>query len=285
MRLRSSDTWAEAHKHPWMALACHNLWYATAEREGEGLLDDDDTLARLAGVKPAVWKTLKPKVLKAWELVDGRWVHPVIQHEARRHQMVVDGGKHGAAKRWKNKGLDSPPKGPPNGPPNREAKGDPNRVPDAPPNGSSLVLSRSSSSKEVSSASAPESPLDRLMKLLKLDHRALQRKPQFQAFSAFLHDWKVAGCDPERDVWPTIERVAARGQDIGSPRFFEKAIFKTRDDRIAAQPSEAERWATRVEAFRVSGFWPDAPVPEGFGPKPGRPGCLCPPELLIEAAA
>lgn len=280
-RLKNSDTWAEAHKHPWMGLACHNLWYAAAERDGEGLPNDDETLSRLAGVSLKVWKSLRPKVMKSWTLVDGRWVHPIVQAEAERYKKSVENGRKGAkAKHNKNNDLPSPPTSPPGGNPTRP----PNGVATSPPAGTPLPIVQSSqvksSSKEVSSASAPELPLDRLLRLLKIDHRTLLRKPSFQGFAGFLYDWKAAGCDLERDVWPTIERVAARGQDIGSPKFFEKAIFKARDDRIAAEPSEAERWATRVEGFKVGGFWPDA-----YGPRPGQPGCLCPPELLIGIAA
>lgn len=280
-RLRNSDTWAEAHKTPWLGLACMNLWCSAAERDGAGLPDDDATLARLAGVTAQVWKSIKSKAMKSWRKDDGRWFHPIIEAEAKRQEMVRDGGKHGAAKRWKNKDLDSPPKAPPIGGGNSPPKSPPIKGANAPPNGSSPVeSSHSSSSKKLGTASAPETPLDRLMVAMKLDHKTLHRRPSFREFPALFQEWKAQGCDPERDIWPTIERIAARKADIGSPKFFEAAVLRARDDRTAAEPTEAERWAERVAAYRSEKFW--SPT---WGPTPDEPGCLAPTDLVAQGRA
>lgn len=133
--------------------------------------------------------------------------------------------------------------------------------------------------EEESSSRAREpekpTPIDRLAQVMNIDVGRLMRRTAFQGFPGFLHDWKVAGCDPERDIWPTIERVSKRKSDISSPKFFETAILEARDNRIASEPSELERWTTRVEGFFKDGFWHP-----GWGPNPDEPGCLAPPELV-----
>lgn len=261
-RLRNSDTWAEAHKHPWMALACQNLWYAAAERDGEGLPDDDDHLARLAGVKLAIFKKLRAKVLSAWQLVDGRWVHPVIQAEGRRYQSTVNGGKRGAAARWKINDLDTPPIGPPTGGGNGQANGHAN----APPNASSLSHSPVPSSKTQIPASARELLLDRLAREMKLDLSGLHRRPNFIQFPSVFHRWQEAGCDAEQDIWPEIRRLAGRGKAINSPQFFEAAVMAAKEKRLA-EPQKTvtpEQMADRRRVYAEHGLWPaewgDRPV-------------------------
>jgi len=272
-RLRNSDTWAQAHKHPWMGLACHNLWYAAADRDGEGIPDDDEILARLAGIKKNEWKKIKKLVLSSWKLSEGKWTHPIIVEEANRFLKSVESGKKGANRRWKASQIDSPPNGSPNG----ATISPPNRVANSPPNTNSPVLS-SPVQSTTTRAREPDklTPIDRIAKAMGLDVGQPMRRPSFQRFPGFLSDWIAAGCDPERDVWPTIERVAKGKTEISSPKFFELAIFDARDKRVASEPSEAERWTTRIAAYFKSEFWD----PKHWGPNPDEPGCLAPPELV-----
>ena len=268
-RLRNSDTWAEAHKHPWMGLACHNLWYAAADRDGEGIPDDDDVLARLAGVKKSVWKKIREKVLKSWKLSDGKWTHSLIISESERLKAASEYGKQGAKKRWKkaenSDSVDRVPIDTPQGPPIR--------VEDSPPN--ALVLS-STSHSQVSKGG--KLPIDRLAKALRLDMAKLQRLPKFSTFPGLMAEWVEKGCDPDKDIWPTIERIAKGRSDIASPRFFEQAILEARDTRLASQPSDRERWETRVASYRSHKFW----APQ-WGPPPDEPGCQAPADLLTPA--
>lgn len=120
-------------------------------------------------------------------------------------------------------------------------------------------------------------PLDRLAKILKIDLTTLHRRPKFAEFPGVFRDWTAAGCDPEKDIWPTIEKLAKRSKDIGSPRFFEKAILEARDNRQALEPSETERWWKRVEGYYRDRFWSDQ-----WGPKPGENGCMVPAEIIAE---
>ena len=146
-------------------------------------------------------------------------------------------------------------------------------------NVSETVQSRAEQIQSRADSAHAQLPIERLCKVLNIDMATLHRRPQFVAFPALLAEWVRLGCDPETDIWPTIERLSTRARDAKSPRYFEAAILKARDDRVASQPSDREKWATRLGAFRATGFWHD-----GFGPKPGAPGCLCPPDLLQGAA-
>ena len=140
----------------------------------------------------------------------------------------------------------------------------------------------SSSSREPvpSSEPPPNRPpppplLDRLAKILKLSHNTIFRRPKFAEFPGLYAEWVRQGCEPDRDIWPTIEKIAKRKTDISSPRFFETAVFEARDNRLAAEPSPAERWGKRVECFKKTGNWH-----HDWGPPPGSPGCTVPAECL-----
>lgn len=194
-------------------------------------------------------------------------------------------GKGGGNPRLK--GVDNSPDKPPDKPnTNPHDNGGVNRGDKAQkPEARSQKPEQPSSNLLSTAPPAAELPLDRLARLLKIDMTKLRRNGRWIEFPGALVEWKLQGCDVDRDVWPTIERLIARGKPIHGPSYFTDAIMRARDDRIAALPSERELWETRVEAFKLEGWWPDEPPPTGYGPKPGEPGCLCPPELLIGVAA
>ena len=125
-----------------------------------------------------------------------------------------------------------------------------------------------------------ELPLERLARLLKIDMTKLRRNDRWLGFPGLFHDWKIKGCDPEKDIWPTIETVVKRGKPITGPSYFEGAIIEARDKRLAAEPSENERWQTRLDGFKAAKFWAD-----DWGPKPNEIGCRVPHELLEGRAA
>lgn len=137
------------------------------------------------------------------------------------------------------------------------------------------------SSSPVGAAAPRELPLDRLAKLLGLDHKAIYRLPKFAAFPAAYTEWIQSGCEPERDIWPTIEKLAKRSKNISSPRFFESAVLEARDLRLASMPSPIETWSPRVEAYRAHGRWDR----KHWGPTPDEPGCKAPAELVQQGAA
>lgn len=293
--LRKSDTWTEAYRHPWMGFACVNLWAAAAERDGEGIVDDNDVLARLAGIPLDVFIPLKEKIMKAWDLKSGRWTHPVILAEYRRYSKKITGGKKGAKNRWQNNDVDGSPNGSPNGIPNDIANGIPNGYP--------LTIVKSESkdnplppTQNPAPASAP-GPLpaaaavfDRVCTILKIDHAKLRRMPAWINFPATIAGWIEAGCDPDRDIWPTIERLAlakvASGDLPKSPAYFNSGILEARNKRLVANPSgsgmvtpettsDPHEWSDRLAVWRKSKKWSAK-----WGPSPDHPGTLVPKFIL-----
>lgn len=101
--------------------------------------------------------------------------------------------------------------------------------------------------------------------------------------AAPVHQWLADGCDPERDVYPTIERIVASGRRPGSLAYFTRAVTEAMRNRTAASepsPSTADiEWRMRLKAYVASGVWPfDA------GPLPGDPRTRVPSALLAEFA-
>lgn len=124
-------------------------------------------------------------------------------------------------------------------------------------------------------------PLERLAKTLSLDHKTLLRLPKFATFPTAYSEWIAAGCDPEKDIWPTIEKLAKRTKNISSPRFFDTAVLEARDLRLASLPSPIETWTPRVEAYEQHGRWDR----KHWGPTPDEAGCKAPAELIRKGAA
>lgn len=291
-RLLASELWALATPEEFKCAVA--LWCrAWKQVPCASLPDDDAILASYSGAGRR-WLKVKSMALRGFQKCnDGRLYHATLAEDALRAM----GAKEKNALRTK-KATEARKKT------NRDVDRDGHR--DVDRNGHRDVdrnvgaegnvtrsqystVQRKKESKNitttVSDASAREPravllPLDRLAGILKIDHATLHRRPKFAEFPGIFHDWKTAGCDPESDIWPTIERLAKRSKDIGSPRFFEAAIFKARDDRAASEPTELERWTKRVEGYYLDGFWH-----EQWGPEPAQPGCLAPAELLKSNAA
>ena len=61
-----------------------------------------------------------------------------------------------------------------------------------------------------------------------------------------LREWLDNGCDPVLDIYPTVDRLAARRQ-VGSFRYFDKAILEARANRKQADSAEVARWQAGAE--------------------------------------
>ena len=63
---------------------------------------------------------------------------------------------------------------------------------------------------------------------------AIDLLPQLAARStSAIYGWLDAGCDPEKDINPTIERLATKNPSIGGFSYFTNAILKAKDERLA----------------------------------------------------
>ncbi len=128
---------------------------------------------------------------------------------------------------------------------------------------------RSQSPESISQASSTaEAPLLRACQVMGIELETLRRKPAWMVFGDFFAGLVRQGCDAERDIWPTIARVRARGVVPNSPAYFKAAILEARDAHAGgtaparASPREI---AERMEAFARDGVWSSkwGPRPEG----------------------
>lgn len=129
------------------------------------------------------------------------------------------------------------------------------------------------------------------------------RKPAWAKLSA-ISGWLEFGCDPDLDIFPTVEaevaRRSARGAEpIGSPDYLTEAVKRAKVERLKAateQPAERDRrqpssdgprmesvdaegdsWRARLKGLRDRGLWLDH-----YGPVPGDKRCKVPAPILAE---
>lgn len=146
--------------------------------------------------------------------------------------------------------------------------------------------SKSQAPESMNGAALPASPIADLIRAadaMGTTFDVLSGKHAWSAFGDTFTTWVQEGCDPERDIWPTLRRLASkRGNVPASPAYFTGAVREARDRRgeglrlpgytPAAHPAAfvtAEQWAERARVFHEQGTWS-----RRWGPKPGEPGCV-----------
>ena len=118
--------------------------------------------------------------------------------------------------------------------------------------------------------------IERAAAALKTPIERLMRKPAWLVFGDMVGELAAQGCEAERDVWPTIARIASRmAEPPASPAYFRQAILEARDERLARGPSRTAasglEWEDRLAVFAAEGAWSSR-----WGPKPGEAGCVAP---------
>jgi len=118
--------------------------------------------------------------------------------------------------------------------------------------------------------------IERAAAALKTPIERLMRKPAWLVFGDMVGELAAQGCEAERDVWPTITRIASRMREPpASPAYFRQAILEARDARLARGPSRTAasclEWEDRLAVFAAEGAWSSR-----WGPKPGEAGCVAP---------
>ncbi|NOT40150.1 MAG: hypothetical protein HOP13_06635 [Alphaproteobacteria bacterium] len=122
--------------------------------------------------------------------------------------------------------------------------------------------------------------LQRAAAAMRTDAALLAHKPAWVALPAFVVELVAQGCDAERDIWPVMERLAARlSEPPTSPAYFRDAILEARAKSAArAAWVSPEDWESRLRTFNEQGLWA-----RKWGPKPGEPGYQGPELTLAEA--
>jgi hypothetical protein len=123
---------------------------------------------------------------------------------------------------------------------------------------------------------------------------ALHRHPAWMVFGDTFATWVEEGCDPERDIWPTLRArtLKRHGKVPASPAYFTEAVREARDRRgerpapgsrtigapylasTALSPAAfvtQEQWDERARMFETHGLWS-----RRWGPKPGEAGSAAP---------
>jgi hypothetical protein len=147
----------------------------------------------------------------------------------------------------------------------------------------SEATSQQSRSGRAAPVASQIAPLLRAVEAMGTTLDVLHRKPAWALFADTFATWLEEGADAERDVWPTIAKLAARRRKPpASPAYFTEAIREARDGRRdggtpAAAAEENRAWvspeeqAGRLEVFKTHGLWA-----KRWGPKPspenGTPG-------------
>jgi len=240
---------------------------------GGPIPDDARWLAGVCGVSLRKWTSLRAALIAAGKLnaADGKLMNDRAErmiaaaNEASRGH--AENGAKGGQKRAENLSKTV----------RNEAENEPEHKQN---NDLDLARLNHTRSQSIESSSrARELPLDRLCRIMGLDQSKLPAG--FQRFGAAYAGWLERECDPERHIWPTIERLAARGNAITTPKYFERAILEARDGgQSAAQ--RPDDWSTRVKAYCVE---PASWDRLRWGPAPDEPGCQAPANLLTERAA
>lgn len=160
------------------------------------------------------------------------------------------------------------------------------------PESKSPVSSSPESNDNAAPPASPVAPILRAAEAMGTTLDALHRKPSWAVFGDTFATWLEEGCDPDRDIWPTLRTriLKRRGKIPASPAYFTEAVREARDKRLdgASPPSRtigapylastalvpaafvtAEQWAERKRMFETHGLWS-----RRWGPKPGEAGCL-----------
>lgn len=156
----------------------------------------------------------------------------------------------------------------------------------------SEVRSQQSQPDNAAPPASPVAPIIRAAEAMGTTLDALHRKPSWAVFGDTFATWLEEGCDPDRDIWPTLRTriLKRRGKIPASPAYFTEAVREARDKRLdgASPPSRtigapylastalvpaafvtAEQWAERKRMFETHGLWS-----RRWGPRPGEAGCL-----------
>lgn len=108
--------------------------------------------------------------------------------------------------------------------------------------------------------------LERVAEALRTPLERLLKKPAWLVFGDMVADLRADGCDEERDLWPTIRRLAQRLKEPpASPAYFRDAILEARDHRLAEATTHAgaQEQADRLAIFHAEGVWSSK-----WGPRP-----------------
>jgi uncharacterized protein YdaU (DUF1376 family) len=248
---------------------------------GGTLPDDEAKLARIVRLSVKKWRAVAPDLLSFFERVDGavrhnRLTKEMQKSEGKSQSRASAGAEGGRAKALKDK----------------EA-----RLANASVLAQHLPDTRSQKDIEPIAqrtdprASLPKDWQEHALKAAGVPTGFRDERNPGLAFAAVFIGLLDAGYDWDADI---IAGIAWKPKpDVRNWSYFEGQIrdFASKRRGIASRPAPAdpltklaswplERWRLVLEQFRTTGEWQR----QTYGPRPGEPDCLVPPQLLNRAA-
>lgn len=239
------------------------------------LPNDDDTLARWAGVDARTWKRIKPRVMAFWTLAEDQWSQTRLSKEreyvSKRAEVARKNGKQGGRpKSLETSGSENPAGSA------RDSK------PKAPnPNPNPTVI------EPIAQRTVPAAPRtkwdelqDQLLAAAGLAGFRDERNPKL-ANLAPIRGLMEQGYSLEADILPAIRDKAAEGVVMQSWAYIVPVVVERAAAKKSIPPKpipQQEDWHKRMAVWNESQTWAPA-----WGPKPNEPGCKAPAELLRAA--
>lgn len=155
-----------------------------------------------------------------------------------------------------------------------------------------------------------ELAFDRLAKVARIDLSKLRRNSAWITFPTVYDGWVSAGCDPEKDIWPTVEKMilsfqaSTPGKSLPfTPAYLNQTVLMARDNRLKAEANGTAKVGGRFGKHMVEGYegkpwlltdkvvvmlakaWGEGRWAREFGRTPADPKCSLPPEFIKELLA
>jgi uncharacterized protein YdaU (DUF1376 family) len=249
--------------------------------------DDDRILARMTGFSLTEWARLREMALKNWiKCDDGRLYHPVVADLAISAHAKRRGQADRANSRW------------------AKAKADKNADADAPASKSDAVASADDAVADApamqvkGTVEGTEPPLPPLTEGEPQGEKPSRRKPRksipddfpSQAdIAAAQEAARMAGANADMAYQAERFRNWAIGKDAKYadwPATWKNVVSRTIKEApktrpVVAAPAKGasdDRWRRPCRRFKASQYWND----DDDGPRPGKPGCKVPAEILAE---
>jgi hypothetical protein len=247
----------------WMDMLC-----VAAQGEPAGyVMLDAQGIGRIGGVGAAQAAALLGELEQAGVFSRDRhgriYSRRMVRDVRARKSAVKSGRKGGLLSREKERGIFRPSKGPPEG-----GLSDPLAPISQKPRARSQLPD---DARPRQAGADGASALARAARALGVDEASLRRRTGWIIFGDMIEDLAAQGCDAERDVWPTIGRLAQRLKETpATPVYFRAAILEARDRRRAAGGPHASgigEWQDRLDVFAREGAWSSA-----WGRSPARRG-------------
>lgn len=248
--------------------------------DGE-LPDDDEELCRIARCKPAEWRKIRQKIAGFFAISGGVWRHTKVDRvkadAVGRADAAEAKARRAAEARWSREKT-----GP--GDASSIAPSNARRMPQALP-GAVLEQCPKPSPSSVPSEQASETPDGRAWReavALLTASGGMKESAARALFGKLLRDNKLA---PSRMLGSLATAYALGTQD---PQAYLTAAAR----RLASGGGDAKAainvtewthdvWRAALAGFDQGGRWDDGTM----GPRPGLPGCLVPPDLMVERRA